>query len=256
MEIQMTRTPYMPLYFSWSHILSDLSDAEYGKLLKAVVAYAEGNTETPELPRHLALAYRFIIDTIDRSGRKMAKAAETEPETAKEPAKPEENQNTAPTNKAENEEIQDASATLEPETADNQHVSPTFEVEAIQNHPSSATSDVKSDTNQHHSPTSQKFTPPPLEAVAEHFKTQGYASNPEEFYNFYSSNGWLVGQNPMRNWQASASNWEIKNHRERTATNPPVEKPRAGTFDVHEAFKKALERSYGGFYDDDDEEEE
>ena len=224
----MTRTPYMPLYFSWSHILSDLSDAEYGKLLKAVVAYAEGNTETPELPRHLALAYRFIIDTIDRSGRKMAKATETEPETMKESAKAETNQSSAPTNKAENEEIQDESATLEPKTVDNQQTSP----------------------------TSQKFTPPTLEAVAEHFKTQGYASNPEEFYNFYSSNGWLVGQNPMRNWQASASNWEIKTHRERTAIPSPAEKSRAGTFDIHEAFKKALERSYGGFYDDDDEEEE
>ena len=224
----MTRTPYMPLYFSWSHILSDLSDAEYGKLLKAVVAYAEGNTETPELPRHLALAYRFIIDTIDRSGRKMAKATETESETMKESASAETNQGSTPTNKAENEEIQDESATFEPKTVDNQHVSP----------------------------TSQKFTPPTLEAVAEHFKTQGYASNPEEFYNFYSSNGWLVGQNPMRNWQASASNWEIKTHRERTAIPSPAEKPRAGTFDIHEAFKKALERSYGGFYDEDDEEDE
>ena len=223
----MTRTPYMPLYFSWSHILSDLSDAEYGKLLKAVVAYAEGNTETPELPRHLALAYRFIIDTIDRSGRKMAKATETEPETTKESAKAETNQESTPTNKVENEEIQDKSATFEPKTVDNQHVSP----------------------------TSKKFTPPTLEAVAEHFKTQGYASNPEEFYNFYSSNGWLVGQNPMRNWQASASNWEIKTHRERTAIPSPAEKPRAGTFDIHEAFKKALERSYGGYYDEDDEED-
>ena len=84
----------------------------------------------------------------------------------------------------------------------------------------------------------------------------------------------------MRNWQASAANWEIKVRRERTtqttsrealnashgspngsqtaqkAQSPYPEKPRAGTFDVHEAFKKALERSYGGFYDDDDEEEE
>ena len=69
----------------------------------------------------------------------------------------------------------------------------------------------------------------------------------------------------MRNWQASASNWELKVRRERTLLNtshpsqtaqkPVSEKPRAGNFDIQEAFKNAVERSYGGFYDDDNDKE-
>jgi uncharacterized protein YdaU (DUF1376 family) len=29
----------------------------------------------------------------------------------------------------------------------------------------------------------------------------------QKFFNYYESNGWRVGKNPMRNWKASASNW-------------------------------------------------
>jgi uncharacterized protein YdaU (DUF1376 family) len=29
----------------------------------------------------------------------------------------------------------------------------------------------------------------------------------EKFFNYYESNGWKVGKNPMKNWRASANNW-------------------------------------------------
>ena len=29
----------------------------------------------------------------------------------------------------------------------------------------------------------------------------------EKFVNYYTSNGWKVGKNPMKNWRASANNW-------------------------------------------------
>jgi hypothetical protein len=29
----------------------------------------------------------------------------------------------------------------------------------------------------------------------------------EKFVNYYESNGWKVGKNPMKNWRASANNW-------------------------------------------------
>ena len=30
----------------------------------------------------------------------------------------------------------------------------------------------------------------------------------EAFYNFYESNGWKVGRNPMKNWKAALANWK------------------------------------------------
>ncbi len=32
----------------------------------------------------------------------------------------------------------------------------------------------------------------------------------EKFFNYYESNGWKVGKNPMKNWKASANTWIIK----------------------------------------------
>jgi hypothetical protein len=29
----------------------------------------------------------------------------------------------------------------------------------------------------------------------------------EKFFNYYESNGWRVGKNPMKNWKAAANNW-------------------------------------------------
>jgi hypothetical protein len=29
----------------------------------------------------------------------------------------------------------------------------------------------------------------------------------EKFVNYYESNGWKVGKNPMKNWRAAANNW-------------------------------------------------
>lgn len=34
------------------------------------------------------------------------------------------------------------------------------------------------------------------------------ASEAAAFYNFYESNGWKVGRNPMKNWKAALANWK------------------------------------------------
>ena len=30
----------------------------------------------------------------------------------------------------------------------------------------------------------------------------------ERFFNYYESNGWKVGKNPMRNWRSAMANWK------------------------------------------------
>jgi hypothetical protein len=57
----------------------------------------------------------------------------------------------------------------------------------------------------------RRFTPPTREEVVNHmatklddFTAQGQA---DKFINFYESNGWKVGKNPMKKWKAAASNW-------------------------------------------------
>lgn len=54
-----------------------------------------------------------------------------------------------------------------------------------------------------------KFTPPSLEEVSVFFsETKASNSEAENFYNYFESNGWLVGgKAKMKNWKAAARNW-------------------------------------------------
>ncbi len=50
----------------------------------------------------------------------------------------------------------------------------------------------------------KNFIIPTIEEIKDFFKNDLEA---ERFFNYYSSNGWLVGKNKMKNWNASAKNW-------------------------------------------------
>lgn len=54
------------------------------------------------------------------------------------------------------------------------------------------------------------FKPPTIEEVKLHFSKTGLPMNEaERFMNYYTSNGWRVGKNPMRSWVHAAGNWKI-----------------------------------------------
>lgn len=60
-------------------------------------------------------------------------------------------------------------------------------------------------------PKKPKFTPPTLEQVAEYVKERGSKVIPQDFIDYYESNGWMVGKAPMKDWKAAcrrAEKWE------------------------------------------------
>ncbi|MFI3290209.1 MAG: DUF6291 domain-containing protein [Rikenellaceae bacterium] len=58
--------------------------------------------------------------------------------------------------------------------------------------------------------TAKRFTPPSFDEVSEYITTKGYNINPQSFIDFYDSNGWRVGNNPMRSWRAALSSWNSR----------------------------------------------
>jgi len=54
---------------------------------------------------------------------------------------------------------------------------------------------------------SPRFKKPTLLEVQDYFEQKYYPNEAEVFYNYYESNGWKVGRNPMKNWHAAVSNW-------------------------------------------------
>ena len=62
---------------------------------------------------------------------------------------------------------------------------------------------IESNTN-----TNTRFAPPALEEVEKYCKERGNNVNAQGFIDYYSSNGWKVGKNPMKDWKAAVRTWE------------------------------------------------
>ena len=50
--------------------------------------------------------------------------------------------------------------------------------------------------------------PPSLEEVESYCRERKNRVNPQYFYDYYQSNGWRVGKNPMKDWKAAVRSWE------------------------------------------------
>lgn len=58
--------------------------------------------------------------------------------------------------------------------------------------------------------TRSRFTPPTLEQVRTYCLERGNNVNPQRFLDYYTSNGWMVGKNKMKDWKAAVRTWEQK----------------------------------------------
>ena len=54
----------------------------------------------------------------------------------------------------------------------------------------------------------KRFAPPTLEEVRAYCEERGNNVDPDRFIDYYTSNGWRVGKNPMKDWKAAVRSWE------------------------------------------------
>jgi hypothetical protein len=54
----------------------------------------------------------------------------------------------------------------------------------------------------------KRFIPPTLQEVQTYILAKGYSIDAEAFVAFYSSKGWFVGKNKMKDWKMALITWE------------------------------------------------
>lgn len=74
----------------------------------------------------------------------------------------------------------------------------------------------------------KKSIPPTLEEVTAYCKERSKGVDPNKWYDFYQSKGWMIGKNKMKDWKAAVRTWEPKGIPE--------------TKDEDDLFWKAVER--------------
>lgn len=84
--------------------------------------------------------------------------------------------------------------------------------------------------------TSSRFAPPSTKEVLDYMTERGYPypKEAESFVDYYSSNGWKVGKNPMKDWKAATRNWTKKLTQKQapTYTTPSDHDPLAALRDM------------------------
>lgn len=55
---------------------------------------------------------------------------------------------------------------------------------------------------------SRRFSPPALDEVRAYCEERGNNVDPQRWMDYYTSNGWKVGKNPMKDWKAAVRTWE------------------------------------------------
>ena len=73
-------------------------------------------------------------------------------------------------------------------------------------------------------PTIKRFTKPSLEDVVRYCVERENIVEAEKFFNFYESNGWKVGKNPMKDWKASVRSWESNSQNQKINTGGKLKK--------------------------------
>lgn len=64
----------------------------------------------------------------------------------------------------------------------------------------------------------KRFTPPTLDDVKQYCLERRNNVDPERFIDYYTSNGWKVGKNSMKDWKAAVRTWE------RSSEKKPIQK--------------------------------
>lgn len=72
-------------------------------------------------------------------------------------------------------------------------------------------------------PPRTRFVPPTLQDVQAYCFERNNNVDAQRFIDYYTSNGWKVGKNPMKDWKAAVRNWE------RSDTVKPTQKDKPET---------------------------
>ena len=54
----------------------------------------------------------------------------------------------------------------------------------------------------------KRFVKPTVEDISDYCQERASNVDAVKFFDYYSSNGWRVGKNPMKDWKAAVRTWE------------------------------------------------
>lgn len=199
--------PGVMFYFEIRPCIKRLTLEEKGQLFEAILDYGEYGA-IPEVDGAVGVAWDFIQQRLDRdTGRYDEKVEQTKYAVAVREAKKKGIQ-LPPYEKWRLLSDEERERLL----SDDNERYPNSTTISISTSNSTTISNSKNNKENmaDKPPTRHSFSPPSVDDVREYCREKGYNVDPERFVDYYTSNGWKVGRNPMKDWKAAVRSWNRK----------------------------------------------
>ena len=202
---------YLKVFSDFAEAIETLSDAEAGRLFRAMLLYAKTDEE-PSIVGNERFIWPIAKMNIDRQRDEYKTKCSINQENGKKGGRPkpkETQENRLGFSETQNnpEEPKKSQDKDKDKDKDKEYINPPI------------------------SPLGGKgggFVKPSVEEVKAYCQERGNSVDPEAFVAFYESNGWKVGKNPMKNWKSAVITWEKsrkEGSRGRSSENKPVYEP-------------------------------
>lgn len=176
---------YLKVFTSFIEIIEPLDDAERGRLFTAMLRYAD-NGEIPVLTGNERFVWAMAKQGIDRTIEKSADSARRGSLGGLQKQANRSKQYLTVANDSKTEQ----------DVANDSH--------------KDKDKDKDKDNNKDNDNKDQKrkrFIAPSINEVKSYCTEKGLSVDAEHFVAYYESNGWRVGKNPMKDWQAAVRTW-------------------------------------------------
>lgn len=192
---------YFCCYHSYLELVEQLNDEERGRLFTACLTYSKTG-EAPVLAGNERFVFPAFRTQIDRDNQKYGEKCRSNAENGKKGGRPK---------KADGFEENPKKPTVFSETQKSQGKG---EGEGKGKGKGKGKEEGKGeDEGKENTPPKppaggNRFVPPSLDDVRGYCEERGAKIDPEQFFDYYTANGWKVGKNPMKDWKAAVRNWE------------------------------------------------
>lgn len=179
------------MYESWGAAIEKMNNEQAGELIKAIYAYQKDPDAVPEDPA-LAFVFELIKQQLDADSQRYKEACAARSEAGKKGGRPKVNASDKK-QMVSTESKKSKCFSEKAKKADNDN---------------EYDNDLKKE-NTIDGVKEKRFAPPTLENVSEYCREMGYTNvDAARFIDFYTSNGWMVGKNRMKDWKAAVRNWD------------------------------------------------
>ena len=220
-------------YADWLNVIRDLPSEVQLEVYQAIAEYAIYDNLI-ELKPLAKVAFGFIKQTIDRDTQKYISISEKRSEAGKRGGRPLKNNELKESNEKQKKQLlSEKSKKSNCPLNDNDNDNDISFLEKKKQKSDATVSDLVENENSEspletlQAPKEQsgggrkRFTIPTPEEVQAYCNERNNGISGQQFYDFYSSKGWRVGSQPMKDWKAAVRTWEIR----RKDQSPPIAQP-------------------------------